>query len=128
MSHPTRGTTSVADILIMREKVRNNCYATARRFNKLKFEDVNPYAPGEAREDWNPMTGSKRQTKKPPTGPKTTSQPEAGPATTTKTPTPKAYPKKSGYKGQNFDPNYSQRSRERSQLEKRPEERRQARK
>ncbi|PLW04358.1 hypothetical protein PCANC_28958 [Puccinia coronata f. sp. avenae] len=40
------GSTSIADISIMGEKVRNTCYATARRFNELEFKDENPYAVG----------------------------------------------------------------------------------
>ncbi|PLW24801.1 hypothetical protein PCASD_26697 [Puccinia coronata f. sp. avenae] len=58
------GTTLVENISIMREKVWNTCFATAWRFNKLEFKDINQYAPGEAREDWDPTTGTKQQSKK----------------------------------------------------------------
>ncbi|PLW22513.1 hypothetical protein PCASD_20022 [Puccinia coronata f. sp. avenae] len=103
------GSKLVADILIMREKVRNTCYAMARRFNKLEFKDINPYAPGQAREDWDPTTGSKRQSKKENPTHMTSAQPEAGPSNASKAPAAKQQ-RQSGYKGSNFDPNYSQSS------------------
>ncbi|PLW09757.1 hypothetical protein PCANC_22310 [Puccinia coronata f. sp. avenae] len=54
------GSLSVADISVFQLKVQQLCYATALRLNKLEFGDVNPYAEGEAREDWDPTTGTKR--------------------------------------------------------------------
>ncbi|PLW35809.1 hypothetical protein PCANC_20993 [Puccinia coronata f. sp. avenae] len=102
-------------------------FMVALRFNKLEFEDVNPDTPGEAREDWDPTTGNKRQTRKAPTGLKTASQPEAGPSSNAKPAAAKA-PKQSGYKGSNFDLNYSQRYREQGQTEKRNKKRREPRK
>ncbi|PLW38719.1 hypothetical protein PCASD_11529 [Puccinia coronata f. sp. avenae] len=120
-------TNLVANISILQEKVWNTCYTTARRFNKLEFEDVNPDTPGEAREDWDPTTGNKRQTRKAPTGLKTASQAEAGPSSNAKPAAAKA-PKQSGYKGSNFDLNYSQRYREQGQTEKRNKKRREPRK
>jgi hypothetical protein len=57
------GSLSVADISVMRPKVQQLCYATAHQFNKLEFGDVNPYAKGAAREDWDPTTGTKRSKK-----------------------------------------------------------------
>ena len=121
------GSTSVADISIMQEKVRNTCYATARRFNELEFKDVNPYAPGETQEDWDPTTRARRQSKKTAVAGKTQAQPEAGPANSIKLTVAKPQ-RQLGYRGSNFDPNYSQRFREKLQGEKRGEEKREAKK
>ena len=103
--------------------MQNTCYATACRFNKLEFKDVNPYAPGEAREDWDPTTGTRKQAKKTQNQPKGQSQPKAGPSSSSRPPPAKPQ-RQSGYKGSNFDPNYSQRYRERSHQEKKGEEKR----
>ncbi|PLW13235.1 hypothetical protein PCANC_18024 [Puccinia coronata f. sp. avenae] len=101
------GSTSVADISIMREK----------------FNNVNPYAAGEAREDWDPTTGTKKTTP----AAKAAAQPEAGPFSGSRAATPKPA-KQSSYKNSNFDPNYSQCYREKSQQEKRGEEKREQKK
>jgi hypothetical protein len=86
----------------------------AKRFNKLDFEDINPYAEGEVREDWDPTTGTKRAKKKfGNTAPKKATP--AAKQATCSNPKPAAIkqPKTSGYKGSTFDPNYLNRYRDR---------------
>ena len=57
------GSPFVADFLVMHSKVHQSCYAIARRFKKFEFGDVNPYVEGGAREDWDPMVGTKKSNK-----------------------------------------------------------------
>ncbi|PLW56202.1 hypothetical protein PCANC_02005 [Puccinia coronata f. sp. avenae] len=107
---------SVANISVMLPKLQQSCYVTACCFNKLEFGDINPYAEGEARKDWDPANGSKRAKKAATsTGGKTMSTSEGqssskGKGVAMANPTPKT----SNYKGANYDPNYSNRYRERN--------------
>jgi hypothetical protein len=95
------GSLSVADISIMQPKVQQSCYATACPFNKLEFGDVNPYAEGKAREDWDPTTGAKKSKKAAATATKTA-------ATSNTQSTAKGkQPLTSTPKLSNYDPNYS---------------------
>jgi hypothetical protein len=97
----------VADILVMRPKIKQSCYATARQFNELEFGDVNPYAEGETQEDWDPTTGTKKSKK---AGAGTNSK--ATPAAETQA-NPKGKqlattaPNSSNYKGTNYNPNFA---------------------
>ncbi|PLW28685.1 hypothetical protein PCANC_23484 [Puccinia coronata f. sp. avenae] len=102
----TDGSLLVADISIMRPKVQQSCYATARRFNKLEFGDINPYAEGKARKDWDPTTGARKSKKAVATTAKAAAASEVQSSAKGKQPTMNT-PKSSNYKGLNYDPNYS---------------------
>lgn len=50
-------TEGTPDIRKRRKDVEEECYAEARRFNKLGYGSENPYSKGGDRADWNPRNG-----------------------------------------------------------------------
>lgn len=50
-------TEGAPDIRKRRKDVEEECYAEARRYNKLGYGSENPYAKGGDRSDWNPRNG-----------------------------------------------------------------------
>ncbi|PLW18778.1 hypothetical protein PCANC_10926 [Puccinia coronata f. sp. avenae] len=99
----------VADISVMRPKVQQSCYATAWRFNQIKFGDINPYAKGESREDWDLTTAMKKSKKTAASTTKATTSSKTQASAKGKQPAATAAPRSSNYKGSNYDPNYSNR-------------------
>ncbi|KAI7934350.1 hypothetical protein MJO28_017137 [Puccinia striiformis f. sp. tritici] len=111
----SEGNESLSDFSDFKPQTAEEVYAEARNFNELGFGDINPYARGEARHAWNPVTGTDIIQDEP-NKPSTTSQTST---TTTRTkekqpsnpPTLPARPREArsrgGYRGQHYDPDYN---------------------
>jgi hypothetical protein len=101
------GKITFSDISILREDTLDTAYGEARRFNELEFTD-NPYAIGGPRASWDPHSGSKPATKNS-TSNSTTQRMngQGAPSSLPARPREAKNERRSGYKGSNFNPNYS---------------------
>jgi hypothetical protein len=100
------GKINFSDISILREDTLDTAYCEARRFNELEFAD-NPYAIGGPRASWDPHSGSKPAAKN--VAQSSTSQrgAQGAPSALPARPREVKNERRSGYKGANFNPNYS---------------------
>ncbi|POV99369.1 hypothetical protein PSTT_13812 [Puccinia striiformis] len=54
----SEGNESLSDFSDFKPQTAEEVYAESRNFNELGYGDINPYAKGEVRHAWNPVTGT----------------------------------------------------------------------